>query len=63
MEITWQGHSCFRLRADDLVVVTDPFPASVGLSPDSRPATMVTVSNSHPNHSYLQDVAEGAKVF
>ena len=63
MEITWQGHSCFRLRADDLVVVTDPFPASIGLSPDSRPATMVTVSNSHPNHSYLQDIAEGAKVF
>ena len=63
MEITWLGHACFRLRSDDLVVVTDPYPQSSGLRPDSRPATLVTVSNTHPNHCSWDDVAGEPKVF
>ncbi len=63
MDITWIGHSCFRLRADDLVVITDPFPASLGLRPDPRPATVVTVSNTHPNHSNWREVAGSPRVF
>ena len=63
MDITWLGHSCFRLRADELVVLTDPYPLSVGLRPDARPATIVTVSNPHPNHSNWEEVAGGPRVF
>ena len=63
VDITWLGHACFRLRSDDLVVVTDPFPLSVGLRPDSRAATVVTVSNTHPNHSSWDEVAGEPKVF
>ena len=63
MEIIWLGHSCFRLRSEDLVVITDPYPASVGLRPDSRPATAVTVSNPHPHHSSWADVGGEPKVF
>lgn len=63
MEITWMGHACFRLRSEDMVVLTDPFPASVGLRPDPRPASVVTVSNSHPNHSSWEDVAGNPKIF
>ena len=63
MDITWLGHACFRLRADDIIVVTDPFPASIGLRPDARPATMVTVSNTHVNHSGLEEVVGGPRVF
>ncbi len=63
MEITWLGHSCFRLRSEDLVVITDPHPASVGLRPDSRAATAVTVSNAHPNHSNWPEVSGEPKVF
>ena len=63
MEITWLGHSCFRLRSEDLVVITDPYPASLGLRPDSRPATAVTVSNPHPHHSSWADVVGEPKVF
>jgi L-ascorbate metabolism protein UlaG (beta-lactamase superfamily) len=62
MDITWLGHACFRLRAGDLVVVTDPFPASVGLRPDSQPAALVTVSNFHPNHSNWTGVAGDPRV-
>ena len=63
MEITWLGHSCFRLRSEELVVITDPFPASVGLQPDSRPAAAVTVSNTHPHHSNWPGVAGEPKVY
>ncbi len=56
MEITWLGHACFRLRWENQVVITDPFPAELGLRPDPRPATVVTVSNSHPNHSNWEGV-------
>ena len=63
MEIIWLGHACFRLRSDDLVVVTDPYPGSIGLRPETRPATVVTVSNSHPNHSNRLEVGGSPKVF
>ena len=63
MDISWLGHSCFRLRDGDTVVITDPFPASLGLRPDFRQATVVTVSNSHPNHSNWEDVQGEPKVF
>ena len=46
-----------------MVVVTDPFPLSLGLRPDSRPATVVTVSNSHPNHSNSEEVTGEPRVF
>ena len=63
MEITWLGHACFRLRSDDLVVVTDPFPASLGLRPENRQAAVVTISNTHPNHSNRLEVGGSPKVF
>ena len=63
MEITWLGHACFRLRYDEIVVVTDPFPSSLGLTPENRPATIVTVSNSHPNHSNFKDIPGDPRVF
>ena len=63
MDIIWMGHSCFRLHDADMVVVTDPYPASIGLRIDNRPASVVTVSNSHPNHSHVQGVEGEPKVF
>lgn len=63
MDITWLGHSCFRLRSDDLVVLTDPFPRSLGLAPETRPATVVTISNTHPNHNNWGEVAAEPKIF
>ena len=62
MEITWLGHSCFRLRADELAVITDPFPDSIGLQMGETSAIAVTVSNQHPHHSYWQGVGDISKV-
>lgn len=63
MDITWLGHSCFRLHDADMTVVTDPYPASVGLRVDNRPAEIVTVSNRHPNHNNAEGIDGGPKVF
>lgn len=51
MEIVWHGHSCFRLRGNDAVLVTDPYEPSVGLTLPSLRASLVTVSNDHPHHN------------
>jgi len=63
MDITWLGHACFRLHDADMIVVTDPYPAAVGLREDNRPASIVTVSNTHPNHSNSEHVEGDPKIF
>ena len=63
MDITWLGHSCFRLHDADMIVVTDPYPGSIGLRVDNRPASVVTVSNPHPNHSNAESIEGSPKVF
>ena len=63
MDIIWLGHACFRLRSDDVVVLTDPFPLSLGLRPDTRPATVVTVSNNHPNHCNSGEAVGEPRIF
>ncbi len=62
MEITWLGHSCFRLRANDLSIITDPFPESIGLQMGEVSALAVTISNTHPHHNHWQGVEESPKV-
>ncbi|HTE84019.1 MAG TPA: MBL fold metallo-hydrolase, partial [Dehalococcoidia bacterium] len=51
MEITWLGHSCFRLRSRETTVVTDPPSAEKGYSLPNLTATIVTVSHGHPGHN------------
>jgi L-ascorbate metabolism protein UlaG (beta-lactamase superfamily) len=63
MDMVWLGHSSFRLHSQGMVVVTDPFPESLGLRMDGRTADIVTVSNTHPNHSADSAVDGEPKVF
>ena len=56
MEITWIGHSCFRLRGKEATVITDPCSPSSGYALSRVTAELVTVSNDHPNHSAAGDV-------
>jgi L-ascorbate metabolism protein UlaG (beta-lactamase superfamily) len=53
MEITWYGHSCFRLTERNYAtVVTDPFDSkTVGYDPLKLKAEIVTVSHDAPGHS------------
>ena len=57
MEITWFGHSCFRLMERGLAsVVTDPYDDSLGYPPLRLKADIVTVSHPAPGHGHLEAV-------
>lgn len=51
MEITWYGHSCFRLSERGAVVVTDPFSDDIGHQRPRIRADVVTISHDHPGHN------------
>ncbi len=57
MEITWLGHSCFRIRGREAAIVTDPCPPSSGYTIGKPTAIIVTVSHAHENHSFVKAVA------
>jgi L-ascorbate metabolism protein UlaG (beta-lactamase superfamily) len=51
MNITWYGHSCFKLQSKDIVLITDPFDKKIGLRPPHGAADIVTVSHDHYGHN------------
>jgi L-ascorbate metabolism protein UlaG (beta-lactamase superfamily) len=61
MEITWYGHSCFRLTERNYAtVVTDPFDhKAVGYDSLKLKAELVTISHDAPGHNN-SDAVKGA---
>lgn len=62
MEISWLGHSCFKIKGKEITLVTDPFSESLGYSPAKLAAGIVTVSHSHQGHSYTSAVSGSPRV-
>ena len=56
MDISWLGHSCFKIRGRHATVITDPYPPSLGYSLGKPTARIVTVSHQHSGHSYVQGI-------
>lgn len=58
MEITWYGHSCFRLTERGMAtVVTDPYDSTaIGYSPLKLKADIVTISHNAAGHNYTKAV-------
>ena len=58
MEITWHGHSCFRISdRGQASVVCDPYDSrEVGYQPLKLKAEIVTISHESPKHSYLKGI-------
>jgi L-ascorbate metabolism protein UlaG (beta-lactamase superfamily) len=56
MEITWLGHSCFRLRGKQATIITDPFSPATGYNLGKQTANIVTVSHDHQDHNYTAGV-------
>jgi L-ascorbate metabolism protein UlaG (beta-lactamase superfamily) len=55
-DIQYLGHSCFRLRGRDGIVLCDPFDRSVGLDIGRPTAHIVTISHKHADHANLAAV-------
>ena len=62
MEITWLGHSCFKLKGKQSTVITDPFSPAIGYTLGKVAADIVTVSHPHPGHSYVQGIADEPRI-
>jgi len=56
MDISWLGHSCFRVRGSHATVITDPYAPGLGYSLGKPTARIVTVSHQHEGHSYVQGI-------
>ncbi|MCJ7739728.1 MBL fold metallo-hydrolase [Candidatus Microgenomates bacterium] len=58
MEITYLGHSAFRIKGKKTSIVTDPFdPAVTGFKIPSVQADIVTVSHEHKDHNNIKAVS------
>ena len=56
MDITWLGHSCFRIKGKEVTVVTDPCSPDTGFSFNKIKADIITISHFHPGHSYREGI-------
>lgn len=62
MDITWLGHSCFRIKGKEASLIIDPCAPSTGYTLGKMQTDMVILSHQHPGHSYVDGIQEGAKV-
>lgn len=53
MDITYLGHSCFKLKTTSASLITDPYSKSVGFTMSRVSADIVTVSHSHEDHNEI----------
>ena len=54
MEITYLGHSCFKLKGKQGTVLMDPYDDSVrSFKLPKVSVDMVTVSHQHPDHNAI----------
>ncbi len=57
MIFTYLGHSCFKLKGKNTIVVTDPYDRETfGKAMSKTKADIVTVSHSHHDHCFLDRV-------
>lgn len=61
MEITYFGHSAFKLRGKNGTVVTDPYDNKIGLSFPGVSADIITVSHGHLDHNATSQVKGTAR--
>ncbi|HEY8448694.1 MAG TPA: MBL fold metallo-hydrolase [Thermomicrobiales bacterium] len=55
-EFRWYGHNCFRIRAREATIITDPVGRVTGYAMPKQTADIVTISHDHPGHTNLDAV-------
>ena len=58
MDITYYGHSCFRIRGNESSILTDPFHPSIGYTLPRISADICTISHDHPGHNNAAGIAQ-----
>ncbi|MFC2056336.1 MBL fold metallo-hydrolase [Chloroflexota bacterium] len=62
MDISWLGHSCFKIKGSHATIITDPYSPDFGYSLGKPTAHIVTISHQHPGHSYSQGIVGEPKL-
>lgn len=63
MDITWYGHSCFRITERNwITVVTDPFSEQIGLPAPRLKGDVVTISHHEPGHNNIEAVKGNPRI-
>ncbi len=63
MEISWYGHSCFRLaERGKATIITDPFDDTIGYGLPKLKAEVTTISHEAPGHSNIENVKNVQRV-
>ena len=58
MEITFIGHSCFKIKGKDLTIVIDPYdPKKTGYKLPKLEADVVLSSHDHYDHNYIEGIS------
>jgi len=57
MEITYPGHSCFKIKGRVSTLITDPYDEKAGRLPRDLQADIVTVSHDHGDHNHTEKIA------
>ena len=61
MDISYVGHSCFKLKTSKATVVTDPYDKSVGFVLPKLSADVVTISHDHADHNNSRVVGASSR--
>jgi len=56
MELIWFGHSCFKIKDKNIVIVADPYSDEIGLKMPSLEADILTISHPHYDHNNVAAV-------
>lgn len=56
MQINYLGHSCFKIKTKNTILITDPFDQYIGFSMPLTKADIVTISHEHKDHNYLKKI-------
>jgi L-ascorbate metabolism protein UlaG (beta-lactamase superfamily) len=63
MEISYLGHSSFKIKGKSASVICDPFdPKTVGLKFASNEADIITISHAHEDHNKISSIKDVKKV-
>lgn len=58
-DFRWYGHNCFRIRAKEGTLLTDPLGRDTGYTFGAKPtADVVTVSHDHPGHNNVKAIKD-----
>ncbi len=55
-EFRWLGHNCFRIKAREATILTDPLDRITGYAMQKQTADIVTISHEHQGHINLNGV-------